>query len=125
MSTTETKRSWTHCRVERRNPRYCHVTFDHPPINTITAGRALFKRLSFELWDKKQSGDDVQQVNGSEEADCSLERVLHGYGSNGDRPERTNSARNVPQNVLRCSTGHRRICFGHKRENGTVRSVHE
>ena len=19
------------------NPRYCHVTFDHPPINTITA----------------------------------------------------------------------------------------
>ena len=37
MSTTETKRSWTHCRVERRNPRYCHVTFDHPPINTITA----------------------------------------------------------------------------------------
>jgi len=37
MSTTETKRSWTHCRVERRNPGYCHVTFDHPPINTITA----------------------------------------------------------------------------------------
>jgi len=37
MSTTETKRSWTHCRVERRNLRYCHVTFDHPPINTITA----------------------------------------------------------------------------------------
>ncbi len=37
MSTTETKRSWTHCRVERRNPRYCHVTFDHPPVNTITA----------------------------------------------------------------------------------------
>src|SRR5467141_125838 len=37
MSTTETKRSWTHCRVERRNRRYCHVTFDHPPINTITA----------------------------------------------------------------------------------------
>src|SRR5467141_3809677 len=37
MSTTETKRSWTHCRVELRNPRYCHVTFYHPPINTITA----------------------------------------------------------------------------------------
>src|ERR1700704_5168001 len=37
MSTTETKRSWTHCRVDRRNRRYCHVTFDHPPINTITA----------------------------------------------------------------------------------------
>src|SRR5262249_16883863 len=23
--------------VDRRNPRYCRVTFDHPPINTITA----------------------------------------------------------------------------------------
>ena len=23
--------------VDRRSPRYCHVTFDHPPINTITA----------------------------------------------------------------------------------------
>ena len=27
-------RSWTHFRVDRRSPRYCHVTFDHPPINT-------------------------------------------------------------------------------------------
>ena len=30
-------RSWTHFRVDRRSPRYCHVTFDHPPISTITA----------------------------------------------------------------------------------------
>src|SRR5258706_5671328 len=37
MSTIETNRSWTHFRVDRRRPRYCHVTFDHPPINTITA----------------------------------------------------------------------------------------
>src|SRR3977135_2110915 len=37
MSTIETNRSWTHFRVDRLNPRYCHVTFDHPPINTITA----------------------------------------------------------------------------------------
>ncbi len=37
MSTIETNRSWTHFRVDRPNPRYCHVTFDHPPINTITA----------------------------------------------------------------------------------------
>src|SRR5258708_25413379 len=29
--------SWTHFRVDRRSARYCHVTFDHPPINTITA----------------------------------------------------------------------------------------
>jgi enoyl-CoA hydratase/carnithine racemase len=29
--------SWTHFRVDRRSPGYCRVTFDHPPINTITA----------------------------------------------------------------------------------------
>ncbi len=30
-------RSWTHFRVDRRSPRCCYLTFDHPPINTITA----------------------------------------------------------------------------------------
>ena len=30
-------RSWTHFNVDRRSPGYCRVTFDHPPINTITA----------------------------------------------------------------------------------------
>jgi enoyl-CoA hydratase/carnithine racemase len=30
-------RSWTHLRVDRRSTSHCHVTFDHPPINTITA----------------------------------------------------------------------------------------
>jgi hypothetical protein len=29
--------SWTHFAVDRRSPGYCCVTFDHPPINTITA----------------------------------------------------------------------------------------
>ena len=29
--------SWKHFRVDRRSPRYCRVTFDHRPINTITA----------------------------------------------------------------------------------------
>src|SRR5580700_8813069 len=29
--------SWTHFRLDRRSPGYCRVTFDHPPINTITA----------------------------------------------------------------------------------------
>jgi enoyl-CoA hydratase/carnithine racemase len=29
--------SWTHLRVDRRSAGYCRVTFDHPPINTITA----------------------------------------------------------------------------------------
>lgn len=28
---------WTHLRVDRRSPSYCRVTFDHPPVNTITA----------------------------------------------------------------------------------------
>jgi len=30
-------RSWTHLSVDRRSSGYCRVTFDHPPINTITA----------------------------------------------------------------------------------------
>ena len=30
-------RSWTHLRLDRRSPTYWRVTFDHPPINTITA----------------------------------------------------------------------------------------
>jgi enoyl-CoA hydratase/carnithine racemase len=29
--------SWEHFRLERRTPSYWRVTFDHPPINTITA----------------------------------------------------------------------------------------
>lgn len=28
---------WTHFTLDRRNPAYWRVTFDHPPINTITA----------------------------------------------------------------------------------------
>jgi len=30
-------RSWTHFSFDRPSPGYCRVTFDHPPINTITA----------------------------------------------------------------------------------------
>src|SRR6187549_2729117 len=29
--------SWTHLHLERRSPAYWRVTFEHPPINTITA----------------------------------------------------------------------------------------
>jgi enoyl-CoA hydratase/carnithine racemase len=29
--------AWTHLRIDRRSSGYCRVTFDHPPINTITA----------------------------------------------------------------------------------------
>jgi len=29
--------SWTHFSVDRPSPSYCRVTFEHPPINTITA----------------------------------------------------------------------------------------
>jgi enoyl-CoA hydratase/carnithine racemase len=28
--------SWTHLHIERPSPRYCRVTFDHPPTNAIT-----------------------------------------------------------------------------------------
>jgi enoyl-CoA hydratase/carnithine racemase len=30
-------RPWTHVRIDRVSPGYCRVTFDHPPINTVTA----------------------------------------------------------------------------------------
>jgi enoyl-CoA hydratase/carnithine racemase len=30
-------RPWTHFSVDRLSTGYCRVTFDHPPINTITA----------------------------------------------------------------------------------------
>jgi enoyl-CoA hydratase/carnithine racemase len=29
--------SWTHLSIDRRSQGYCRVTFDHPPINTISA----------------------------------------------------------------------------------------
>jgi 1,4-dihydroxy-2-naphthoyl-CoA synthase len=29
--------SWTHFSVDRRSLGYCRVTFDHPPVNTVTA----------------------------------------------------------------------------------------
>jgi enoyl-CoA hydratase/carnithine racemase len=28
---------WTHLHLKRLSPSYCRVTFDHPPINAITA----------------------------------------------------------------------------------------
>lgn len=34
-------RSWTDCGIDRRSSGYCRVTFDHPPINTITATTVL------------------------------------------------------------------------------------
>jgi enoyl-CoA hydratase/carnithine racemase len=30
-------RGWTHLNLDRRSPSYWRITFDHPPINTITA----------------------------------------------------------------------------------------
>jgi enoyl-CoA hydratase/carnithine racemase len=34
-------RSWTHLRIDRRSTGYCRVTFDHPPVNNITATTVL------------------------------------------------------------------------------------
>lgn len=31
------QRSWTHLRIDRRACGYCRLTFDHPPVNAITA----------------------------------------------------------------------------------------
>jgi enoyl-CoA hydratase/carnithine racemase len=33
--------SWTHLSVDRHSAGYCRVTFDHPPINTITVTTVL------------------------------------------------------------------------------------
>jgi enoyl-CoA hydratase/carnithine racemase len=33
----EWSRPWAHLRLDRPSPGYCPVTFDHAPINTITA----------------------------------------------------------------------------------------
>jgi enoyl-CoA hydratase/carnithine racemase len=33
--------AWAHLRVDRRSPGFCRVTFDHPPINAITATTVL------------------------------------------------------------------------------------
>jgi len=30
-------RSWKHLRIDRRSRSYCRVSFDHPPINTVTS----------------------------------------------------------------------------------------
>jgi len=30
-------RPWTQLKIDRRSPGYCRITFEHPPINTITA----------------------------------------------------------------------------------------
>jgi len=34
-------RPWTHLAIDRRSAGYCRVTFEHPPINTITATTVL------------------------------------------------------------------------------------
>src|SRR5215211_2378779 len=34
-------RTWAHFSIERRSVGYCRVTFEHPPINTITASTVL------------------------------------------------------------------------------------
>ena len=51
--------SWTHLRVDRRSPSYCRVTFDHPPINTITA--TTVQELA-ELVDLIERDEDLNVV---------------------------------------------------------------
>ena len=51
--------SWTHLRIDRRSPSYCRVTFDHPPINTITA--ATVAELA-ELVDLVEQDPDLNVI---------------------------------------------------------------
>jgi enoyl-CoA hydratase/carnithine racemase len=52
-------RPWTHLRIDRRTPGYCRVTFDHPPINTITA--TTVAELA-ELVDLVESDRDLKVI---------------------------------------------------------------
>ena len=51
--------SWTTIKVDRRSHGYCRVTFEHPPINTITA--RMVAELS-ELVDLIEQDPDVNVV---------------------------------------------------------------
>ena len=51
--------SWTQLTVDRRSPGYCRVTFDHPPINTLTA--TMVGELS-ELVDLIEADEDLNVV---------------------------------------------------------------
>jgi enoyl-CoA hydratase/carnithine racemase len=51
--------SWTHLRIDRRTCGFCRVTFDHPPINTITA--ATVRELS-ELVTLIEQDEDLNVV---------------------------------------------------------------
>ena len=51
--------SWTQLRIDRRSPSYWRVTFDHPPINTITA--TTVAELA-ELMDLIEQDSDLKVV---------------------------------------------------------------
>jgi enoyl-CoA hydratase/carnithine racemase len=51
--------SWTHFSIERPSPGYCRITFEHPPINTITA--TTVEELS-ELVDLIEQDHDLNVV---------------------------------------------------------------
>jgi enoyl-CoA hydratase/carnithine racemase len=51
--------SWTHLRVDRRSAGYCRVTFDHPPINAVTA--TTVAELA-ELFDLIEQDPDLNVV---------------------------------------------------------------
>jgi enoyl-CoA hydratase/carnithine racemase len=51
--------SWRHLSVERRGHGYCRVTFDHPPMNTVTA--TMVAELA-ELVELIEEDDDLNVV---------------------------------------------------------------
>jgi enoyl-CoA hydratase/carnithine racemase len=51
--------TWTHLRLERRSPSYWRVTFEHPPINTVTA--TTISELS-ELVDLIEAASELNVV---------------------------------------------------------------
>jgi enoyl-CoA hydratase/carnithine racemase len=73
---------WTGLRVDRRSLGYCRVTFDHPPINTITA--TTVAELS-ELVDLIEADSDLNVVVFDS---ANTDHYLAHYDAEGD-PSRT------------------------------------
>ena len=71
-------RTWTHVSVDRRSAGYCRLTFDHPPINTVTA--TTVAELA-ELVDLIEHDEDLNVVVPAGREILSGRLLVPGYGS--------------------------------------------
>jgi enoyl-CoA hydratase/carnithine racemase len=81
--------SWTHLKLERRSAAFWRVTFDHPPINTITATTVT------ELSDLVELIEDAPELNVVVFDSANPEYYLAHYDTEGD-PAKTVAMRPGP-----------------------------